>query len=132
MNEREFDFESEFSTDDEVEAFLDSLVTTVENGDASQDSESASIVNPYRMQQILYTYKIMKYLTKGTSVKVDCVLHEPFQSMGYVTAVGKNIQLRNMEWFLKAVSLSSNFEVYPKTDGTVEMNFGFHGLTKRL
>ena len=33
---------------------------------------------------------------------------------------------------MKAVELASNFEVYPKTDGTVQMDFTFHGLTRAI
>ena len=49
--------------------------------------------------------------------------------MGSVTLCGKNIVFKNPEWFVKVVEYASNFEVYPKIDGTIEMNFTFHGLT---
>lgn len=87
-------------------------------------------MNIYKMQQVLYVYKVMKYLAKGQKgVKVDCELYTPYNSMGYVSVVGKKLVFRKPEWFMKAVELSNNFEVYPKTNGTVQMNFTFHGLT---
>lgn len=128
---KEFNFDEEFTTDEEVEAMLDAIVTTVGNEAIIEDNRTA-IINPYKIQQVLYTYKVLKYLTKGTDAKVSYELHSPFKSMGSVTITGKNLIFRKTEWFMKAVELSANFEVYPKTNGAVEMNFTFHGLTKPI
>lgn len=126
---QEFDFNKEFENDADVDAALDTLVTVVAQTSRVEDTRT-QIVNPITMQHLLYTYKILKYLTKGTGTKVTYELHEPYKSMGSVTVCGKNITFAKPEWFMKAVELAANFEVYPKTDGTVEMNFTFHGLTK--
>ncbi len=132
MDNEDFGFDTEFMTDDEVEQMLDSIVTTVAEEVAVDDSKT-SIINPYKIQQVIYTYKVLKYLTKGTrGVKVSYELYKPFISMGSVSVVGKNLAFRKPEWFMKAVELASNFEVYPKTDGTIQMNFTFHGLTRPI
>lgn len=128
MDNQEFDFESEYASDSEIEEAMDSLVISVAN-DIAQDESRTSIINPYRMQQLLYTYKVMKYLMKGTSAKVTYKLHEPYQSMGSVSVTGKDIEFKKVSWFLRAAELASNYEVYPKTDGTVCMTFTFHGIT---
>ena len=112
----------------EIEEAMDSLVISVAN-DIAQDESRTSIINPYRMQQLLYTYKVMKYLMKGTSAKVTYKLHEPYQSMGSVSVTGKDIEFKKVSWFLRAAELASNYEVYPKTDGTICMTFTFHGIT---
>ena len=67
----DYGFDTEFMTDEEVEQMLDSIVTSV--GDvASDDNSRTSVVNIYKMQQVLYVYKVMKYLAKGQKgVKVD-------------------------------------------------------------
>lgn len=128
MGNQEFDFESEYVSDSEIEEAMDSIVISVAN-DIAQDESRTSIINPYRMQHILYTYKVMKYLMKGTSAKVTYKLHEPYQSMGSVSVTGKDIEFKKVSWFLRAAELASNYEVYPKTDGTVCMTFTFHGIT---
>lgn len=128
-NEHELGFDTEFMSDEEVEEMLDNLVTTI-GDEIAADNSHVAIINPYRIQQVLYTYKVMKYLAKGTKAKVSYKLHSPFKSMGSVSVVGTDMLFRNTEWFIKAVELASNFEVYPKTDGTVQMNFTFHGLTR--
>ena len=131
MNEHELGFDTDFMSDTEVEEMLDAIVNTVGSVAASDDSRTA-IVNPYRIKQVLYTYKVLKYLTRGTKAKVSYELHAPYKSMGSVSVVGADLSFRNAEWITKAVELASNFEVYPKTDGTVQMNFTFHGLTKAI
>lgn len=131
MNEHELGFDAEFMSDAEVEEMLDNLVTTIGDEAAADDSKTA-IINPYRIQQVLYTYKVLKYLTKGTKAKVTYTLHDPYKSMGVVSVIGSDLLFRNTEWFMKAVELASNFEVYPKTDGTVQMDFTFHGLTRAI
>lgn len=128
MNKAEL-FSTEFSNDAEVEEMLDNIISAIGTQAESDDMEN-QIINPYRIQEILYTYKVLKYLTKGTKANVTYELHKPYKSMGYVSIKGKNLSFKNMKWFLKAIELASNFEAYPKTDGTVQMNFTFHGLTK--
>jgi hypothetical protein len=128
MGNQEFDFESEYASDSEIEEAMDSLVISVAN-DIAQDESRTSIINPYRMQHLLYTYKVMKYLMKGTSAKVTYNLHEPYQSIGSVSVTGKDIEFKKVSWFIRAAELASNYEVYPKTDGTVCMTFTFHCIT---
>lgn len=131
MNE-EFGFDTEFMTDEEVEDMLDSIVTTVATEIVIDDNKT-SVINPYKIQQVLYTYKVLKYLMKGNKgANISYELHEPYKSMGSVSVVGRNLVFRKPEWFMKAVELANNFEVYPKTDGTVQMNFTFHGLTNPI
>ena len=129
MNNEEFDFDTEFMTDEEVEEMLDSIVLAAAEQAAAEDSKP-SIINPHRIQRVLYTYKVLKYLTKDVGgTKVSYELHEPYKSMGSVSIAGKNLVFRKPEWFMKAVELADNFEAYPKTDGTVQIDFTFHGLT---
>lgn len=128
MNKEEL-FNTDFSNDAEVEEMLDGLISAV-GAQAKYEDMETQMINPYRIQEILYTYKVLKYLTRGSKAKVTYELHKPYKSMGYVSVSDKNLSFKNMKWFLKAVELSSNFEVYPKTNGTIQMNFTFHGLTK--
>ena len=121
-------FEGEFENDTEVDEALDSMVLSIAEIIKEQDSRT-SIINPRKLKEISFVYKAMKILTKGTNVKVTYDLHEPLKSIGSVTITGKNIVLRHRKWFDEAIKLASNFDVYPKTDGTVVIDFTFHGLT---
>jgi hypothetical protein len=121
----------DFTNDADVDEMLDEIMCALGKKIISEDSKPA-VVNPIRVQQVLYTYKLLRYITQGTNTKVTYELYSPLKSMGSVTVVGKNIVCKHHNWFLKAIEFASNFEVYPKLDGTVEMNFTFNGLTKPI
>lgn len=125
------DFEKEFMSDSEVEEMLESLTDLIGEQAENEDNRT-SIIKPKKVQAVLYTYKVLKYLTKGTNAKVTYALNEPYKSMGSVSIVGKELTFSNPKWFMVAVKLASNFNVYPKTNGTVQMDFTFHGLTISL
>lgn len=125
------DFEKEFMSDSEVEEMLESLTDLIGEQAENEDNKT-SILNPKKVQAVLYTYRVLKYLTKGTNAKVTYALNEPYKSMGSVSIVGKELTFSNSKWFMIAVKLASNFNVYPKTNGTVQMDFTFHGLTISL
>lgn len=125
------DFEKEFMSDSEVEEMLESLTDLIGEQAENEDNRT-SIINPKKVQAVLYTYKVLKYLTKGTNAKLTYALNEPYKSMGSVSIVGKELTFSNPKWFMVAVKLASNFNVYPKTNGTVQMDFTFHGLTISL
>ncbi len=116
------DQEQEFA-DACVEAFGESLLEE-ENKDA--------MVNPSRVKLVLYLYKALKSVFKGTGVEVSYKMYEPIKSMGYVIVEGKNISFKDPKVFFEAVELCDNFDVCPRTDGTVEINFTFHGLTTTI
>lgn len=63
---------------------------------------------------------------KGTKVTVS--LHDPSPEMGCVCVNGNRIEVTDTERFAMCMKKSSNFEVTPKTDGTVDVDLGFHGL----
>ncbi len=121
----------DFTTDDEVDAMLDDIICELGKKIIEEDNKTA-VVNPIKVQQVLYTYKLLRYITQGTNAKVTYELYSPLKSMGSVTVVGKNIVFKQHNWFVKAIEFASNFEAYPKLDGTVEMNFTFHVLTKPI
>ena len=124
----EFDFTADFASEEEMNDELDAILLAL--GDEIEADESrTSVLNPVRMRELLFTYKAVKYLARGSLAKVSYKLHQPFQSMGSVSVTGKDILVRNPVNFIRAAKFASNIEVYPKTDGTVCMTFTFHGLT---
>lgn len=127
----ELDFDREFTSDEEVEEMLESLTTMV-GEQAENDDNRTAIVNPLKIKVVLYTYKVMCYLTTGMSAKVSYELNKPYKSMGSVSVVGKDLVFDKTEWFVAAIKLASNFNVYPKANGTIQMDFTFHGLTTPL
>ena len=125
------DFENEFYSDEEVEETLDALIQSL-NEQVQGTQNTVSVVNPQRLQCLKYTYQMLKYLTRGTDAVVTYEVHKPLTSMGSVSVVGKNLRFSNSRLFSASVQLASNFEMYPKTDGTVRMDFTFHGITTKV
>ena len=124
----EFDFTADFASEEEMNDELDAILLAL--GDEIEADESrTSVLNLVRMRELLYTYKAVKLLVRGSSAKVTYKLHQPFQSMGSVSVTGKEIIMRNPVNFIRAAKFASNVEAYPKTDGTVCMTFTFHNLT---
>lgn len=85
--------------------------------------------NAERISHVLFSYYVMKEISKANKgVKVTYELGSPSKNMGVVSVVGKAMSFKDSKLFMGVVGLATNFEVYPKTDGTVQMNFTFHGL----
>ena len=101
----------------------------------SKEIEKTSLLgeaNGERISQVLYVYEVMKLLTKGKACKkVTYKLNKPFKGMGCVGVECRNLDFTNAEAFKEAVKLSNNFEVYPKVDGSFQMNFTFYGMLKK-
>ena len=81
----------------------------------------------------IISHVLLAYLTmsinKGVNVTYDIGGISP--CMGGVSISGKTIIFNNANLFKDAKNLATNFEVYPKIDGTIQMNFGFHGLKRK-
>lgn len=119
------EFKGKSDEDKELDDFILAL------GKAVQVSESKpAVINIENVKNIVKAYDIVKQLTKGTHVKVEYRINEPVRSMGYVGIIGKNIPINNVDLFMQVTKLASNFNVYVKTNGTIEMDFTFHGLVK--
>lgn len=131
MCKKDFEYYDQFMGDMEYEEMLDAIVDSFGKDILEQESKPC-IVNPDKVKPLIYTYKLLKSLTKGKKVKVTYELNTPFLSMGSVSVVGKDLTFTNTETFLKAAKLASNLDVYPKVDGTVQIDFTFHGLTVPL
>jgi len=84
-----------------------------------------------RLTQVLYAYKVMQALTKECGAKVSYELHEDFKGMGSVLINAHHLEFSDYQLFFEIAELANNFEVYAKTDGTVQMNFAFYGLLKK-
>ena len=84
-----------------------------------------------RICQMLYSYLALRHITKGRNVKVKYELFEPSKNMGYISLTGRKIDYQNSKVFKTVTALATNFEAYPKTNGTVQLNFTFHKLRKK-
>lgn len=95
------------------------------------DESAATIENGDKVKMLETVGKAAKKFAKQQGLTIKKELHTPFQSVGAVSIEGKEIAIINPRAFVDATRVASNFEVYPKMDGTVHMDFTFHGLTKK-
>lgn len=121
-------FGGELIGEEEVDRALDEMVLAIGESVQAEDNQ-LSIINIQNIKKVAYVYKLMKLLLRGTGVKVEYKLNEPFRSMGSVSVIGKQIPIKNTEALIEAAKLASNYDVFIRTDKTVEMDFTFHGLT---
>ena len=119
------EFKGKSDEDKELDDFILALGKTVPVSESKP-----AVVNIENGKNIVKAYDIVKQLTKGANVKVEYHINEPVRSMGYVSIIGKNIPINNVDLFMRVTKLASNFNVYVKTNGTIEMDFTFHGLVK--
>lgn len=127
MNFIDKNFIAGFLDEDEADQMFDAIVRSIAE-QAEEEDHKISVSNPIVMQKLVYVYRALKYLYKDSEVEVSYILNKPYKSMGSVSVRGDHILIHNKALFLKLISLASNFDVYPKTDGTIQMDFTFHGL----
>lgn len=98
----------------------------------SAEESGVSVVRPDKLEMIATVYDAVKASTGGRGVKVSYELNAPYTSMGSVSVIGKEIKIVNTKLFTMAVSLASNFEVYTKTNGKIQMDLTFHNITRKV
>ena len=100
-------------------------------GDIISREESLPMVDDItRTDLIKKTYGILTDTV--CDAKITMHLHEPFNSMGYISIEGKNYSINNPKLFALICKSASNIEIYPQTDGKVVTNIAFHGISKKL
>ena len=95
------------------------------------DEAGAQVVDPKRMREFLACGEVMKKLFHGRGTKVQVVPHDDFPSVGTIRVFTKRLDISDPLLFYEAASLSSNYEIYPKLDGTLVLALTFYGLTKK-
>ena len=131
MVNQEHDFKKGCEDEQQIEKELDNFI--IELGSLIKKQEKGTFVtNPECLRRIAFVYKAMRHIVRGSGVKISYELNQPFISSGSVTIIGKRINIENPSLFVKAARLANTFEVYPKTNKTVQLDFGFDGLAKKV
>ena len=105
--------------------FLRGLIEQIGKEDAD---EHVNIPDKVDMMNSLCDY-LRESVSEG--VTVTSHINKPFKSMGYISLCGKDIVFDSPDAMAAASAAASKVEIYPKTNGTVQMNFTFHGVAKR-
>lgn len=97
-----------------------------------KEESTPSILNPFRLAQIMRSYKIIKNHLADEEMELSYALHDAFASIGTIHIEARGMQFYSSAWFREALKYASNMEVYPLTNGKVRMALTFHGLTKHI
>lgn len=131
MSEEDYDYVMDETLDAWVDSLLESIGVTRE--EFIKASEKPMLLNPNRFREFAFVYKMLKDAFNKTDTVVTYETGGHFiKCMGAVRVIGKNIFFANPKVFMTAIRLASNFEAYPKVDGTVQMNFTFHDLANTI
>ena len=126
---KDFGLDADFSSDEEVSEAIKTILSVMRN-EIGEKTYPAEVVTE-RVNQVIFSYKVLEYLMKDSKAKTTYELHKPIGSMGSVSIVGKKIKISDVECFLSIVNIADAFSVDCKTDGTIEMNFTFRGLLRK-
>lgn len=75
---------------------------------------------------------VREFTRKSPGVKVTYSLHEPFVRCGSVKVLADEIVVDDPRKLSLAIELSHTFEIFTRTDGSVQMNFGFEGIAREV
>ena len=95
----------------------------------SKKGGGASVVSPQRLKDMARAMRILTDCAAAAGAKLLYKTNDPFPSMGYIRMTGNHIRFLSHEQFTEAAKLASNVEAYAKADGSVCVDFTFHGLT---
>ena len=121
---------SESKDFDEIFDEFDALVEAL----SEMRRDSVSVLNFPKVQAMRFACEaIQKVLREsGCDAKVTCKQSKLAPDVGAVSVEGKEIDIKNMEWFCRAAEFADNTEVYPLKGNKIRMTFGFNGLLNKL
>lgn len=120
-----------FMNDEEAEAAINETIEEV--AQAIQTEEQGIIfTNPRKMKDLMVVYKLMKHIASGKRLKITYEINKPYKTMAFVSIVGKDLKFSHPQWFVMATKIASNVDIFPRVDGTVQIDFTFNGFANRI
>lgn len=98
----------------------------------ARDESGVSIANKTREREFQVCAEYLKKTVKGRGVKIQCVPHDGYASVGVIRILANDFTVMKTDEFAAAVKLASNYEIYPRTDGKVMFALTFYGMTKKV
>ena len=125
------DFSNEsFSSPDEIDDAMSDLVIMKVGQLASAVKSAPKKLNEQVGEYLKFVYKTLKFIVGDNGV-VTYKMHDDLTgTAGSVSAVlsGGVVSFDNTEWLQNMMRVATTFEVYPKLDGSLVVDFGFNGL----
>lgn len=107
---------------------IDAVIKAI--GKRIEQEENNKPIAKNKLDQMNTAHNKMLKILKGNKVRVSSKLGYPYPSMGCISIIGKEIKIEDPKSFVKTVWLGNNIDVYPKTDGDIQIDVTFHGMKK--
>ena len=91
------------------------------------------ICNPDKMVDLMSLKQMLSRAVAGDDLVIEEDILQESKTNAYIYIKGKNIQIRDVDLFLRAVKICPVVEVLTKIkDETVEISFAINGYAKRI
>lgn len=122
MEKEYFDYE-EAAMEEGTDALLNEIL-----GNLKHENSKPAVINPERIKDFVKTFGFLKKYANSNRSKVSYKMHSPFKWMGCISLVGSNMSF-DFDTFDTVANLVTTIDIYPKTNGTVQIDFMFNDLT---
>lgn len=130
MKEIKFDYNKNID-DKEAEEILDNLIEVKKAYDQRREG-IVEIINPLRAKELLFAEENLKRIFTNRNAKVNRNLKYIHDDVGTITIIDREITFENPEMFIEIIRGANHLEVFPKTDGTVQMDISYFYITTDL
>ncbi len=115
-----------FELDEQTQAFIEAIGSAIE-----AEETAPQVLNLRRLLQFMQAYQQLQAIA-WESWKISYSLHEPYTSMGVISAEAAEFTFEQMAMLQRMLADASNVEIYPLVNGNIRMNITFHEIAKRV
>ena len=94
--------------------------------------DSPWVVCQDRYREYVSSIKAIKDSVNAKNTHVSIEQEGQYMSIGNIVILGKEIVPVNSQKFAEALSTASNVHIFPRTDGLVECDITYYGLTRKI
>ena len=113
------------------EEMMDAILRAVTE-QIEKEENGVSFLNLRREKEYRACCKVLEQLMKGSDARIQYVPHDGLASVGVIRVTSKGFTVRDPALFVMATSFASNYEIYPRTDGSIMFALTFYGMTNRV
>lgn len=132
MNDYKKGFRDSFKSSEEIDKELQRLIRQLAEDENKKNKTRISVVDPIRIQQMQFTYKLLEYAFKNEDVEVTYSIDKDVEGMGYVRVTGRELEFKNPKWFILASDFATNVDVCAYKHGGISVDFTFYDLSSSI
>lgn len=114
------------SDPEQLKEILSSVADIIEN-----EESGVSFANTKRIGEFYTCSELIRYALNGEGIDISVIAHDKFASVGTIRVTGKRFSVTDTPLFARALRMASNYEMYPRLDGTLVLALTFYGLTDK-